>query len=72
MDNTKRIKKNITGASPQEIADMLLIYKDGVSVPLHHFLDIMKCMPKNQHHLFAVAVKNDTVYIEYAESKKRL
>lgn len=67
----KNYKQNISAATPKEICDMLLVYKDAVNIPLHNFFDIMKCLPKDKHHLFAIAVKNDTVHIEYSETVSR-
>jgi hypothetical protein len=33
---------------------------------------VLSCLEKGQHHLFAMVVKNDKVYLEYSESIKEI
>jgi hypothetical protein len=64
----KQIKKNITGATPSEIIEMLIVYGDGVEIPLDNFPLVMRELEKNKHHLFAIGIKNDKVHIRYSET----
>lgn len=63
-----KLKKNITGAKPSEVADMLLIYKDEVEIPIWGFAAVMKCMPVKETNLFAIAVRGEKVIISHAET----
>lgn len=65
----KIIKRKINGASPKEIADILMVYKEGIEIPLHNFFNVMKEIERDKYHFFAVAVRNDKVYIEHNETR---
>ncbi len=69
MSESKRvIKKNITGATPSEIVEMLTVYKDAVEVPFDKLCYVLQAFDKSVVHLLVIAVKKNTVHIEYAES----
>lgn len=63
----KTIKKNITGATPKETLEYLLIYKDGVTIPIDHFRSLAKEIDKNEKYTFVIQVHNDKIYIESAD-----
>ena len=59
---------NITGRTPKEILDMLIVYKEDVEIPLVNFNDVMSLLPINKHHFFAISIKNKRIYIKYSET----
>jgi len=66
------LKRNITGATPSRIIELLMIYKEGVEIPLDSLPQVLKALQKGQHHLFALAVKGDKAYLEYDSSVKKI
>jgi hypothetical protein len=64
----KVIKKNITGATPSQIIEMLCVYKEAVQTPFDSLPHILKAFDKSIIHLLVIAVKKDCVHIEYADS----
>lgn len=64
----KSIKRNITGATPSEIIEMLCVYKDAVELPFESLPHVLKAFDKSVIHLLVIAVKKNTVHIEYAET----
>lgn len=60
-------KTNITGATPSEIVDMLLVYKDAVSTPIESIYNILKQIDPKEKHFFVILVQNGQVMIQLAD-----
>lgn len=68
MESQSKVKKNISAFTASEVASILMVYKEEVEIPIWNFASVMKCLPKNKTHLFAIAVKGEKVLISFAES----
>jgi hypothetical protein len=68
MDRQEKVKKPINTKTASEVAEILVVYKEEVEIPIWNFASVMNCLPKNQYHMFAIAVKGDKMLISFAET----
>lgn len=71
QDKKGKVKKEINTKTASEVAEILLIYKEEVEIPIWNFASVMNCLPKNETYLFAIAVNGEKVLISFAETLSR-
>jgi len=56
-------KQNITGKSPKEVADMLQVYGDVISVPFQNISDIIWALNRENETKVIIIIKGNNAII---------